>query len=90
MRCFPVTIPGEGIFDFKQVVENYVSADNMAANFSEYKGVTTTDDTPHPLHLIDKYSKNKKSARWLTIQFKTQYTDANGDVVTPEAICSVS
>ena len=51
-----------GIFDFKQVVENYVSADNMAANFSEYKGVTTTDDTPHPLHLIDKYSKNKKSA----------------------------
>ena len=81
---------GVGIFDFKQVVENYVSADNMAANFSEYKGVTTTDDTPHPLHLIDKYSKNKKSARWLTIQFKTQYTDANGDVVTPEALFAVS
>ena len=81
---------GVGIFDFKQVVENYVSADNMAANFSEYKGVATTDDTPHPLHLIDKYSKNKKSARWLTIQFKTQYTDANGDVVTPEALFAVS
>ena len=81
---------GVGIFDFKQVVENYVSADNMAANFSEYKGVTTTDDTPHPIHLIDKYSKNKKSARWLTIQFKTQYTDANGDIVTPEALFAVS
>ena len=81
---------GVGIFDFKQVVENYVSADNMAANFSEYKGVATTDDTPHPLHLIDKYSKNKKGARWLTIQFKTQYTDANGDVVTPEALFAVS
>jgi hypothetical protein len=81
---------GVGIFDFKQVVENYVSADNMAANFSEYKGVTTTDDTPHPIHLIDKYSKNKKSARWLTIQFKTQYTDANGDIVTPEALFTVS
>ena len=81
---------GVGIFDFKQVVENYVSADNMAANFSEYKGVETTDDTPHPIHLIDKYSKNKKSARWLTIQFKTQYTDANGDVVTPEALFTVS
>ena len=40
----------------------------------------TTDDTPHPLHLIDKYSRNKKAARWLTIEFKTQYTDANGDV----------
>jgi len=62
------------------VVENYVSADNMAFNNSEYKGITTTDDTPHPLHLIDKYSRNKKAARWLNIEFKTQYTDANGDV----------
>ena len=77
---------GVGIFDFKQVVENYVSADNMAGNNSSYKGTTTTDDTPHPLHLIDKYSRNKKAARWLTIQFKTQYTDASGDVVTPQAL----
>ena len=82
---------GVGIFDFKQVVENYVSADNMAFNNSEYKGITTTDDTPHPLHLIDKYSRNKKAARWLTIQFKTQYTDAtSGDVVTPETLFTVS
>ncbi len=71
---------GVGIFDFKQVVENYVSADNMAFDNSEYKGITTTDNTPHPLHLIDKYSRNKKAARWLTIQFKTQYTDASGDI----------
>ena len=71
---------GVGIFDFKQVVENYVSADNMAANISSYKGTATTDNTPHPLHLIDKYSRNKKAARWLTIQFKTQYTDANNDI----------
>ena len=75
---------GVGIFDFRQIVENYVSADNMAANNSEYKGTPTTDSTPHPLHLIDKYSKNKKTARWLTIQFKTQFTDQNGDVVTVE------
>ena len=77
---------GVGIFDFKQVVENYVSADNMAGTQSSYKGITTTDDTPHPIHLIDKYSRNKKTARWLTIQFKTQYTDASGDVVTPQAL----
>jgi len=81
---------GVGIFDFKQVVENYVSADNMAYNSSEYKGVSTTNNTPHPLHLIDKYSRNKKAARWLTIQFKTQYTDASGDVVTPEVEFQVS
>lgn len=71
---------GVGIFDFRQVVENYVSADNMAFNDSQYKGTITTNDTPHPIHLIDKYSKNKKTARWLNIEFKTQYTDSNGDV----------
>ena len=77
---------GVGIFDFRQVVENYVSADNMAANNSEDKGTLTTDDTPHPIHLIDKFSINKKGARWLTIQFKTQYIDANGDtqIDTPQ------
>ena len=80
---------GVGIFDFRQVVENYVSADNMAGNNSKYKGITTTDDIAHPLHLIDKYSRNKKAARWLTIQFKTQYTDANGDVQTVQEINSV-
>jgi hypothetical protein len=81
---------GVGIFDFKQVVENYVSADNMAANISSYKGTATTDDTPHPLHLIDKYSRNKKAARWLSIQFKTQYTDANNNIVTPTTLFTVS
>jgi hypothetical protein len=87
---------GVGIFDFKQVVENYVSADNMAGTQSSYKGITTTDDTPHPIHLIDKYSKNKKTARWLTIQFKTQYLDQDptsstfGQIITPEALFTVS
>mgnify|MGYP003650432633 FL=1 len=81
---------GVGIFDFRQVVESYVSADNMAFNNSEYKGIETTDNTPHPIHLIDKYSRNKKAVRWLTIQFKTQYTDASGDVVTPEVEFQVS
>jgi len=80
---------GVGIFDFKQVVENYVGADNMAYRNSEYKGIETAAHTPHPLHLIDKYSRNKKAARWLTIQFKTQYTDANGDVQTVQKINSV-
>ena len=80
---------GVGIFDFKQVVENYVSADNMAADLSSYKGNPTTEDTPHPLHLIDKYSRNNKAARWLTIQFKTQYIDQAGVLQTDTEINSV-
>ena len=77
---------GVGIFDFRQIVENYVSADNMAFNDSKYKTVVTTNDTPHPIHLINQYSRNKNAVRWLTIQFKTQYIDANGDTIinTPE------
>ena len=75
---------GVGIFDFRQVVENYVSADNMAANNSEYKLVTTTDSTQHPIHLIDKYSRNKKTARWLTIQFKTQFNHITAGIITVE------
>ena len=87
---------GVGIFDFKQVVENYVSADNMAYNQSKYKTTVTSDDTPHPIHLIDKYSRNKKAARWLTIQFKTQYLDQDptsstfGQIITPETLFTVS
>ena len=71
---------GVGIFDFRQVVENYVSADNMAFNGSKYKTTSTTDNTPHPIHLINQYSRNKQTARYLNIEFKTQYTDANGDI----------
>ena len=78
---------GVGIFDFSQVVENYVSADNMAAIKSSYKGAVapfhpTNWEASYPMHLIDKYSRNVYSMRWLTIQFKTQYTNASGEVVT--------
>jgi len=80
---------GVGIFDFRQVVENYVAADNMGAVLSSYKGdvatfgATTADvEAKFPMHLIDKYSRNINSMRWLTIQFKTQYTDASGVVQT--------
>ena len=56
---------GVGIFDFRSVIENYVKADNMAANGSAYKGTTTEDTTPHPLHLVDKFSKNKNIIRYM-------------------------
>ena len=66
---------GVGIFNLRSVVENYVSADNMARLGSSYKGTTTTDDERHPLHLIDKYSGNINAIRYLVIQFKTEYFD---------------
>ena len=73
---------GIGIFDFSNIVENYVKADNMAALGSEYKGTETDADNPHPIHLIDKFSLNMNSIRYLAIQFRIEYlgaTDCNGD-----------
>jgi hypothetical protein len=46
------------MFDLRNVIENYVKADNMAANGSAYKTTTTSDSVRHPVHLIDKYSLN--------------------------------
>tara|TARA_R110002012_G_scaffold36943_1_gene103965 strand:- start:65 stop:1510 length:1446 start_codon:yes stop_codon:yes gene_type:complete len=68
---------GVGMFDFRSIVESYVRADNMAANDSAYKETTTTDNTTHPLHLIDKYSSNTNSFRYLNIEFSVEYLGAD-------------
>tara|TARA_R100000655_G_scaffold56772_1_gene94921 strand:+ start:612 stop:2024 length:1413 start_codon:yes stop_codon:yes gene_type:complete len=80
---------GVGIFNLRSVIENYVSADNMARIGSSYKGETTTDDKRHPLHLIDKYSGNVNLMRYLVIQFKTEYFDTTtNQLVQVEAVNS--
>ena len=75
---------GVAIFDFRSVVENYVKADNMAANGSTYKGTTTEDTTPHPLHIIDKYSRNDNSVRYMVLTFFVEYLGA--DALLPNAV----
>jgi|TARA_R110002020_G_scaffold131409_3_gene293820 hypothetical protein len=67
---------GVGIFDFNNIVENYVKADNMADKFSEYKGTQTNQDNHHPIHLIDKFSTNNNAVRFLGIIFKIEYLGA--------------
>ena len=68
---------GVGMFNLRNVVENYVKADNMAAANSEYKGTATTDETPHPLHLIDKYSMNDNTLRLIVCKFYVEYLDTD-------------
>tara|TARA_R110002020_G_scaffold101523_5_gene239070 strand:- start:2969 stop:4417 length:1449 start_codon:yes stop_codon:yes gene_type:complete len=73
---------GVGIYNLRNVVENYVSADNMAANGSSYKGTTTSATARHPLHLIDKYSLNDNIVRYMAIRFSVEYkgaTDVSGN-----------
>tara|TARA_R100001530_G_scaffold490_2_gene765 strand:+ start:2838 stop:4229 length:1392 start_codon:yes stop_codon:yes gene_type:complete len=67
---------GVGIFNFSNIVENYVKADNMAADDSTYKGAATNTNNPHSIHLIDKFSKNKNAIRFLAIRFYVEYLGA--------------
>ena len=74
---------GVGIFDLSSVVENYISSDNIAFSNSQYKDEIQTDESIVPIHLIDKYSMNKNSFKWLSIKFKVEYLDTS---VTPNIL----
>ena len=75
---------GVGIFDFRSVIENYVKADNLAREGSEYKTTATVEPTNHPIHLIDKFSGNNNTARYFAVQFKVEYLGA--DATQPNVV----
>jgi hypothetical protein len=84
---------GSGIFNLSSVVESYVKADNICGLLSEYKltPVTSlTQDILPPLHLIDKYSFNTYSMRWLAIRFKVEYLDTDPLSLTYNQIITAS
>ena len=77
---------GVGIFDFRNVMENYVSAEQMTnwysfANIgSQYKGTWSTARQQFPIHLIDKWMRSPKSVAFMVLEFFVEYlgaTDAN-------------
>ena len=69
---------GVGIYNFSNIIENYVSADNLASPGSSYKGTVTTATTFRPpLQLIDKYSLNDNIVRYMAIEFAVEYKGAS-------------
>jgi hypothetical protein len=74
---------GVGMYDFRPILESFVSPDNLAALVSEYKGVPTTAITTHPLHLIDKYSLNDNVVRYLKIRFTIEGSTTATETVLP-------
>ena len=73
---------GVGMFDLRNVLENYVEADNMAADGSSYKSTVTSPEERHPIHLIDKYSVNNNTTRYMALVFAVEFlgaTDAAGN-----------
>ena len=73
---------GVGIFSLNPILESYVNTQHEGTNFdnrifSSYKTVGYTDSTPHPIHLIDKYSNNENVAIYFRVVFNMEYyTDA--------------
>ena len=69
---------GVGIFSMQPILESFVSPEYNGTNFdntifSTYKTVSFSDTTPHPIHLIDKYSNNINVATFFTVIFNVQY-----------------
>jgi hypothetical protein len=61
------------MFDLRNVVENYVKADNMAFNQSKYKTTVTSATVRHPIHLIDQYSLNTNAVKFMVVRFSVEY-----------------
>jgi hypothetical protein len=75
---------GVGMINVANIVENYVSADNMAHGGSKFKTLETNALRQHPLHLIDKFSGNTNLVRYMVIKFSVEYLSANTGVVTED------
>lgn len=72
---------GRGIYDLQSLLEGYISSDNLGSapqnsyTGSQYKGVSFTKETPHPIHLIDKFARNTNAVRYFAIQFSVEGSD---------------
>ena len=65
---------GVGMFNFSPIIESFVKSDNSGLLQSKYK-TTLASDRPFSLHIVDKYSRNENSVRYIAINFTTEYLD---------------
>ena len=73
---------GVGMFDLSNILESYVRTDNMAGITSSYKGTQSTNEF-HPVHLIDQYSTNKRSVRYVALEFYVEYLQGTAVAADP-------
>lgn len=68
---------GVGIFNFRQLTESYVKADNLAAKNSQYKTTFVAPEARDvPIHNIDKFSINTNLVQNFLVQFSVEYLGA--------------
>ncbi len=83
---------GVGIFSMQKVLESFVKPDNNGTDFlngSTYKTVTYSNQTPHPIHLIDKYATSDNAARYFMVEFFLEYSTSQTGVVTVDQTNSI-
>jgi hypothetical protein len=73
---------GVGIFDLSKILETYCKADNLAGSTADYKGQGTTEKI-HPMHIIDKYSRNVQTVRSLALEFYVEYLQGTAVAADP-------
>ena len=79
---------GVGIFSLQSILESYVKPQQEGEDFdgltsSQFKGDNYSFNTPHPIHLIDKYCVNKNVAKYFQIGFNIEYYDtADANTIT--------
>ena len=78
---------GVGMFDFRPIIESFVSAENIAYKWARFKGAASIYN-PFAIHIIDMYSRNVESLRYMAIKFTTEYIDSAGDLVIDATIDS--
>ena len=70
---------GAGMYDFRPIVESFVNADNLAPSTSKFKNASYSN---LPVHIIDKYSLNENTVRYLKIRFKVEGAATEGGAVS--------
>ena len=71
---------GVGIFSLQSILESYVNSQHEGQDFdgfilSQFKMVDYSLNTPHPIHLIDKYCLNRNVTNYFQIGFNIEYYD---------------
>jgi hypothetical protein len=67
---------GVGRKDVSNILQNYVSADNIATGDSEFK-IDGSLRRPIPIHLIDEFSRASSSVKALAVKGYTEFTDSS-------------
>ena len=71
---------GVGMFNFRPVLESFVSPDNEPSSRAEYKGVDFMV-TEFPIHLIDKFSQSDRAIKFFAIRFFVEFATSATDAV---------